>query len=143
MKRSVFVAVFSVMALSAFAIPRGLTDKPVEQLASLLNKPVPEGFTRMSREAYYQTGDIVDGLLLQKGLAVENGLVRLVTFVWQSNDYEKMLRLAGELYDLLDQYDLTVMQEGDRSIYTVDGHTLILDSVQQEGRTYAFSLGLH
>jgi len=147
--KKVIILFFLLVAVAVFGQnntpPPGLTNKPIEQLTSFLNKPVPEGFSRMDRESYRQTGEIEKGILLQKGLIVENGSVKAVAFVWQSDDFEKMVTIVGGLWNLLDQYKLgyPVAEDKIQTMFIYNNRTIILKGIEQAGRTYTFIFSIY
>jgi hypothetical protein len=98
----------------------------------------------MDFNTYRQTGEIEDGLLIQRGLLTEDGIVKGVSVVWQANNFEKLAKIVGELYTLLDQYGYNIIkEENDQTILLINGYTIMLRKIAQTGRIYTFVLSLY
>ena len=106
MKKVLCVICFITISFSIFALPPGLTDKPIDQLMGYIGKPVPSDFTTRNKGQSYNKdfGDGNTGYYVT--LVPLKDLINSVVFVWYTKDAPKRDAIWKEIVDLMNSQKL-------------------------------------
>ena len=94
--------------LSDLTIPRGLESRPMEQLISYFDKPVPQGFRHHVENTYADYGEFIDEIIMQIYIHTKDGMVNRVSYSWRGDDYESIVNIREQLETLFGQYNMGI-----------------------------------
>ena len=104
MKRVILILAALVISTTVFALPPGISEKPVEQLMGYLGKPVPEKWSTLNKGTTFNS-EIIGNERLAYYLTVSpfRNTVDSVVIVWCGKDTEKIEQVWKELLVLMNQ----------------------------------------
>jgi len=139
MKRVILILAALVISSSVFALPPGISEKPVDQLMEYIGKPVPEKWSTLNKGSTFHS-DIIGNERLAYYLTVSplSNMVNSVVIVWCGKDPARIEQVWNELLELMNQQGLRSIPASKPEYFRWE-HGIRSFELQREGGTNGYS----